>query len=135
MISLIPGSILRSIPACTGEPRVGIVQDIEKEVYPRVYGGTHLQLLKGGWQDGLSPRVRGNLPSVRISIPRWRSIPACTGEPSWSRKTAGTNRVYPRVYGGTSKRSFFVESAKGGGLIVLHQVNPISVDYLLRRLS
>ncbi len=30
----------RSIPACTGEPPLSIAYRTEREVYPRVYGGT-----------------------------------------------------------------------------------------------
>ena len=32
---------------------------------------------------------------------KWRSIPACTGEPTTGRNGNGAARVYPRVYGGT----------------------------------
>ena len=84
----------RSIPACTGEPR-------------RRVGGTD-STWPGRWiQAGLSPRVRGNqmktcphcggaipacLPSRPLDSARYRSIPACTGEPG-----EPDRRVYPRV--------------------------------------
>ena len=42
-------------------------------------------------EQGLSPRVRGNLP---------RSIPACAGEPIGHGRLIAY-RVYPRVCGGT----------------------------------
>ena len=50
---------------------------------------------------GLSPRVRGNRDHERHKIQRYRSIPACAGEPivmgfRWTIRT-----VYPRVCGGT----------------------------------
>ena len=54
------GRDLRSIPACTGEPRRpgGYVQS--RWVYPRVYGGTPEEEREEGGVTGLSPRVRGN---------------------------------------------------------------------------
>ena len=50
---------------------------------------------------GLSPRVRGNLPSPSPLSTCPRSIPACAGEPRTCRPSARTIRVYPRVCGGT----------------------------------
>ena len=50
---------------------------------------------------GLSPRVRGNLVRGRVSAPSEGSIPACAGEPVTATLTTATNRVYPRVCGGT----------------------------------
>ena len=52
-------------------------------------------------EEGLSPRVRGNLSSVV----RWRvvqrSIPACAGEPPDPGSALTQQTVYPRVCGGT----------------------------------
>ena len=95
-----------------------------ERVYPRAYGGTHGS---GRLQPGLSPRVRGNLTTIRE-----RSIPARTGEMpgTWglSPRVRGNRihgvaaaglsprvrgnlcpvhskqRVYPRAYGGTPSR-------------------------------
>ena len=56
---------------------------------------------------GLSPRVRGNRPSSNImTIPNGmkRSIPACAGEPCLEEWDARSERVYPRVCGGTTDR-------------------------------
>ena len=76
------GAIPRSIPACAGEPRIVTSPPAGGRVYPRVCGGTF-----GTWpiakaMRGLSPRVRGNHIWVTPTIARWRSIPACAGEPS-----------------------------------------------------
>ena len=86
---------------------------------------------------GLSPRVRGNLALVALLLVALRSIPACAGEPQAALAKIRLTWVYPRVCGGTSKRAFFVAvfSKEGRGLIVLHQVKPVGVDYLLGRLS
>ena len=50
-----------SIPACTGEPYTKASGAWTQEVYPRVYGGTELEIHEASSSPGLSPRVRGNL--------------------------------------------------------------------------
>ena len=57
---------LRSIPACTGEPRARVRAAKWGRVYPRVYGGTSSSRAIQSRRKGLSPRVRGN-----------RRLPAC----------------------------------------------------------
>ena len=52
-------------------------------------------------ERGLSPRVRGNLPSVSEGQIALGSIPACAGEPFAETLPAATAEVYPRVCGGT----------------------------------
>ena len=91
----------RSIPACTGEPRLPEARSRRGMVYPRVYGGTRSRLALRQHRLGLSPRVRGNRDgcSVRLHF-RW-SIPACTGEPDAVSDGDLFRGVYPRVYGGT----------------------------------
>ena len=73
--------LLRSIPACAGEPHRVAARAVVGEVYPRVCGGTICPRPVVCYRIGLSPRVRGN-----------RHHPAAdrTGP-----------RVYPRVCGGT----------------------------------
>ena len=106
----------RSIPACAGEPDCSILWESNNEVYPRVCGGTNVEVLAENQNKGLSPRVRGN------RYPRWRhrdrngSIPACAGEP-------------------LSDLYLFSPLLRSYRLIVLHQVDPVSIDYLLRLLS
>ena len=73
--------IVRSIPACAGEPWPHSTRWPSRGVYPRVCGGTlSVTSSRRSWR-GLSPRVRGNR-HVSPSKPwRRRSIPACAGEP------------------------------------------------------
>ncbi len=97
----------RSIPACTGEPRIKDLSLIIFAVYPRVYGGTRDIRIRNVNVIGLSPRVRGNqCRHIRLKTPLW-SIPACTGEPEPSSTSACVARVYPRVYGGTGRMQLY----------------------------
>ena len=52
---------------------------------------------------GLSPRVRGNLAPTQAEDAKYRSIPACAGEPQGKRDADAGTRVYPRVCGGTEQ--------------------------------
>ena len=70
-----------SIPACTGEPTHNDLRSCQREVYPRVYGGTAARGFRGADAHGLSPRVRGNPYGRPPPSPFRGSIPACTGEP------------------------------------------------------
>ena len=79
------------------------------KVYPRVCGGTRCPLPFPLRREGLSPRVRGNLPVPRPSPGSWRSIPACAGEPRKGTNDGHSAKVYPRVCGGTA------QSAQRGG--------------------
>ena len=92
---------VRSIPACAGEPTGIRGAKSITEVYPRVCGGTGQE---GGYRmtdEGLSPRVRGNLLlGFPNAVPK-RSIPACAGEPPPLRPARFRTSVYPRVCGGT----------------------------------
>ena len=51
---------LRSIPALAGEPRRGVGEDAQSQVYPRACGGTPPRRHTGKCALGLSPRLRGN---------------------------------------------------------------------------
>ncbi len=100
-VSLIPLSVVRSIPACAGEPILAGVGTSPPQVYPRVCGGTQREARPRAEGQGLSPRVRGNHAPFDLEYPRAGSIPACAGEPvSGGREVAGRG-VYPRVCGGT----------------------------------
>ena len=94
--------VMRSIPACAGEPPASAALSAFSAVYPRVCGGTVITMEVTNRDTGLSPRVRGNLGSVAVGHCIERSIPACAGEPfgTAARKMAFT--VYPRVCGGTT---------------------------------
>ena len=70
-----------SIPACAGEPAGSAYQQRHRRVYPRVCRGTAKSSSASGYDSGLSPRVRGNLPPGLFETVSRRSIPACAGEP------------------------------------------------------
>ena len=94
-------NFIGSIPACAGEPVLGIAPIFIKRVYPRVCGGTVTKSRYTGSVRGLSPRVRGN-PMQLLSHAHidW-SIPACAGEPLSISLSVSRIGVYPRVCGGT----------------------------------
>ena len=56
-----PARRQRSIPACAGEPCPPPRRNWGQRVYPRVCGGTMLSTPPALDEEGLSPRVRGNL--------------------------------------------------------------------------
>ncbi len=101
--------IVRSIPACAGEPKRPSAAHNLKKVYPRVCGGTEIGLPSRCHPNGLSPRVRGNRRACRCDRASQGSIPACAGEPKRSAArsaprpacSAAPPQVYPRVCGGT----------------------------------
>ena len=53
-------------------------------------------------RPGSIPRGRGNLSLYCIALHCARSIPAWAGEPSFTRASSSSTRVYPRVGGGTA---------------------------------
>ena len=71
--------MLRSIPACAGEPCPDDAPRLSLEVYPRVCGGTNDLRKHMLSTEGLSPRVRGNRlksgESVSGLSPRVRGNP------------------------------------------------------------
>ena len=91
----------RSIPACAGEPHTAVGLSSGISVYPRVCGGTNWPGVNAWRPQGLSPRVRGNLPLRRSRRRRLGSIPACAGEPRRRSLSQRIRWVYPRVCGGT----------------------------------
>ncbi len=91
----------RSIPACAGEPSLGVENFVTITVYPRVCGGTQYTRSMTSLAWGLSPRVRGNRRTRAPARHRPRSIPACAGEPPRPRSGRTRCAVYPRVCGGT----------------------------------
>ena len=96
-------TMMRSIPACAGEPSGATTAAACTRVYPRVCGGTPGASRRTPSSAGLSPRVRGNR-SYRPRLRRWRwSIPACAGEPPSQLALPKAVSVYPRVCGGTAQ--------------------------------
>ena len=55
-----------------------------------------------GYATGLSPRMRGNHPTLRPTTRYHGSIPAHAGEPRAGAETPVWGGVYPRACGGTS---------------------------------
>ena len=83
------------------------------EVYPRVGGGNYLAhgIINPG--DGLSPRGRGKLITVRASDNPSRSIPAWAGETRAKPTAAFHCAVYPRVGGGNVLKRGYCARALG----------------------
>ena len=102
-----------SIPACAGEPGVGVGSGFPSGVYPRVCGGTNPPGFGIRTGRGLSPRVRGNPLLMAASIIVLRSIPACAGEPGVNGEGRRRRRVYPRVCGGTIGLTGFINDPNG----------------------
>ena len=92
---------LGSIPACAGEPVCCILASQLTRVYPRMRGGTVRVRFLGLRLWGLSPHARGNLIRNGCRAFNHGSIPACAGEPLYSRSYSVALWVYPRMRGGT----------------------------------
>ena len=102
-----------SIPACAGEPCLGMGRLVKDRVYPRVCGGTSSSGSASAKIEGLSPRVRGNPPCLLPASNPNRSIPACAGEPAHTCSGPGRASVYPRVCGGTYTIAVCMSIGKG----------------------
>ena len=92
--------VIRSIPACAGEPMRCPLAFHVARVYPRVCGGTAIVENGNRIGKGLSPRVRGNRRAQARRERQARSIPACAGEPAPYASDHDAQQVYPRVCGG-----------------------------------
>ena len=93
--------LVRSIPACAGEPSAQGRVVGASAVYPRVCGGTAAAAFGDDARRGLSPRVRGNHRMRHQRAHMQWSIPACAGEPVVEYVAPWARGVYPRVCGGT----------------------------------
>ena len=93
---------VRSIPACAGEPSLAARSMERARVYPRLCGGTGDDGVGMGFEEGLSPPVRGNLHPCVDAVDALGSIPACAGEPIVGAPRWGVDKVYPRLCGGTT---------------------------------
>ena len=107
------GAAIRSIPACAGEPVVGIFETAATTVYPRVCGGTDAGTEFEDDAPGLSPRVRGNQRVLLHGKDRAGSIPACAGEPPGNEWSWQIRKVYPRVCGGTPPTNNYIGETGG----------------------
>ena len=74
-------AIIGSIPAGAGEPGPSTRYSTPWTVYPRGCGGTIPGFRFHFPEEGLSPRVRGNLVDESALTVVSRSIPAGAGEP------------------------------------------------------
>ena len=77
------GALGGSIPACAGKPSNARQTCRPGWVYPRVCGETAPIAPDPGADQGLSPRVRGNLRLEDPDCGNSGSIPACAGKPKW----------------------------------------------------
>ena len=93
--------VVRSIPACAGNPCCTRSDTPCTRVYPRVCGETGVSIDGQQYTPGLSPRVRGNRYAGRHGPGEVRSIPACAGKPPGRCTTTAGRPVYPRVCGET----------------------------------
>ena len=91
--------LYRSIPACAGQPKTPTFVASESVVYPRVCGAATHAASSSSCHHGLSPRVRGSLLRRSLFLLRFRSIPACAGQPGPPQPSWCWRRVYPRVCG------------------------------------
>ena len=91
-----------SIPASTGEPKSTGGTDHQQESIPASTGQPRDHTGYSSGENGLSPRLRGNLPADFHFLGIDRSIPASTGEPLSASSRSKKLWVYPRVYGGTA---------------------------------
>ena len=105
--------VLRTIPACAGEPPASSTGKVAKWDYPRVCGGTCALMLGSDILTGLSPRVRGNPVRQALASAPDRTIPACAGEPLTAPLREGVCQDYPRVCGGTMGAADVTSPATG----------------------
>ena len=105
-----PGAALglRTIPACAGEPARRVAPRAGGEDYPRVCGGTYIDLSESPLDGG--------------------TIPACAGEPETMQITTVCSKDYPRVCGGTTRNWIPCWARKG--LSPRVRGNPTYFSYL-----
>ena len=105
--------LVRSIPACAGEPWLPAAGRTSGRVYPRVCGGTRSRCPTSS-RRCVYPRVCGGTGGTMSNLlTRRGSIPACAGEPSTECHQSQGIRVYPRVCGGTDRFIVGIRTIKG----------------------
>ena len=102
-----------SIPALAGERHYCSSHRHCCRVYPRACGGTVRRVGRSLFQEGLSPRLRGNADRDLDCISSCGSIPALAGERVFSEITQSGSGVYPRACGGTVYRDRWPERGLG----------------------
>ena len=111
-----------SIPAWAGKPRDRAGDRPGRRVYPRVGGETVIFQGAGTYEQGLSPRGRGNRWAAATQGWSAGSIPAWAGKPERSPRSHATSTVYPRVGGETPH--FIGDQASLAGLSPRGRGNP-----------
>ena len=101
------------IPAWAGEPAANQQLWTVTTAYPRVGGGTGLDVLSNSPTVGLSPRGRGNRCLWIVIGQALGPIPAWAGEPLHNRASDERGRAYPRVGGGTDALIGWDEWSRG----------------------
>ena len=95
--------IVRTIPACAGEPSTSRSRSSARRDHPRVCGGAASVDISPPPKRGPSPRVRGSLRRARGVVQAPGTIPACAGEPGKGSFGTYLARDHPRVCGGARK--------------------------------
>ena len=90
---------LRSIPAHTGKPSIGLLRLRAIGVYPRPHGEATCDVRYIPAPRGLSPPTRGSLRHHQRAERHRGSIPAHTGKPLAISRRRRVTRVYPRPHG------------------------------------
>ena len=91
------------IPAQAGEPPTRTCARWASGAYPRAGGGTPKEVAMPDRAPGLSPRRRGNLFQLAVSVHPPGPIPAQAGEPPTGGTRSCRSRAYPRAGGGTEQ--------------------------------
>ena len=89
----------RFIPACAGNGGTRVSRGAGRAVHPRVRGERSMTAFLASSSGGSSPRARGTDSRHRCAPGGGRFIPACAGNGTRSRVSAGTISVHPRVRG------------------------------------
>ncbi len=101
------------IPAHAGQPSRGPPSSRRRGAYPRACGATEDVQPVAAAGDGLSPRMRGNLPVCSVPAGLLGPIPAHAGQPGSRVPDRESGRAYPRACGATSATDFQASCASG----------------------
>ena len=93
------GTRHRSIPACAGNTAISRRSRPSATVHPRMRG-EHLGVMDTNTcVGGPSPHARGTLEARKLSLPVYRSIPACAGNTLAASRRPPIAPVHPRMRG------------------------------------
>ncbi len=94
-----PGYAARFIPACVGNSMPSKQNVAVFAVHPRVCGEQAVHSFEIDPGDGSSPRVWGTVYLLKLSVMRFRFIPACVGNRDRHMGPCTGASVHPRVCG------------------------------------